>query len=426
MAYKWITAKPGIRYREHATRKHGIGKDRYFAIRFQSNGSRKEEGLGWATEGWTLAKAESLLAKFKEAARTGKGPTNFAEIQEEKERKAALKAQQGTVEELFKAYIEDQKKRGKKRWKDIERVLLVRENCASDFFGRTSKAKDITPKDIMLYLRTYYEKGSKGMANHVRVYLHGAFRYGVGNEYDYTRLNPEISYGIETNPVGSIPKDKSLNNVGQRHLTVNELKTFLKALNESTVSDKVKHAITLLVYLGGQRVLEVLEAPKIEFDLDEHIWTIHPRRVKNGREHKLPISDRAAELLALRMELSEGHLLFPHETDPTKPFPNSTINRAVRRICERNNIERFTPRDLRRTCRTLLADEGVPGYMLNKHFNHGDQGVGERHYDRSAHMKEKIEVMSIWNKLLDKWLGDPPSGGGSKVIKVNFGSKKAS
>ena len=64
--------------------------------------------------------------------------------------------------------------------------------------------------------------------------------------------------------------------------------------------------------------------------------------------------------------------------------------------------------------------------MLNKHFNHGDQGVGERHYDRSAHMREKIEVMNIWNSLLDKWFEKPPSGGGSKIIKIDFGAKKVS
>ena len=426
MAYKWITARPGIRYREHEERTHGIGKDRYYAIRFQSNGKRKEEGLGWATEGWTLAKAEGLLAKFKEAARTGTGPTSFAEIQEEKERQEALNALTGTVEELFQGYVEDLKQRRKKSWPDVERVLFQREGSAAEFLGRETKARDVTPKQIMLYLRTYYERGSIGMADRVRVYLHSAFRFGIGNEYDYTRSNPEVSFGIESNPVSSIPKDKNSKKVGERHLTANELKTFMKALETSKVSDKIKHAITLIIYLGGQRVLEVLEAPKIEFDLDERIWTINKSRVKNDRTHILPISDRAAELIALRMSLSETHLLFPHENDPAKPFPNSSINRAVRRLCERNNIERFTPRDLRRTCRTLLADEGVPGYMLNKHFNHGDQGVGERHYDRSAHMKEKIEVMNTWNRLLDKWFEEPPSGGGSKVIKVNFGAKRAS
>lgn len=181
-----------------------------------------------------------------------------------------------------------------------------------------------------------------------------------------------------------------------------------------------------MIYLGGQRVLEVLNAPKIEFDLEERIWTINNSRVKNGRTHVLPISNRVAELLIEQFSHSSSHLLFPHETDPSKPLPNSSINRAVRRICERNNIERFTPRDLRRTCRTLLADEGVSSDKLNKHFNHGDQGVGERHYDRSLHMKEKIVVMNVWSSLLDKWLTPSPTTRKSNVISVNFGDRKTS
>ena len=39
MAYQWIkTSYPGIRYREHPTRKHGVQKDRYFAIRYKLGG----------------------------------------------------------------------------------------------------------------------------------------------------------------------------------------------------------------------------------------------------------------------------------------------------------------------------------------------------------------------------------------------------
>lgn len=426
MSVKEYKVAKGIYCVNHDTRRHGVAKDRYFIIRIQINGKRPHQGVGWASEGWTLAKVQELVVQFKKAARTGVGPTTLAEMRAEAEYKAAVDAAKGSVKELFSSYIADQQKRGKKCWKEVERVLLLRKDSAANFFGEDTKAKDITSRDVMLYLRTFYEKGSRGMANHARVYLHGAFKFGIGNEFDYTRSNPEISFGIDSNPVSSIPKDKSACKVGQRHLTVNELKTFLEALEHSDVSTKVKNALKLIIYFGGQRVLEVLEAPKIEFDLDERIWTINSSRVKNGRTHVLPISDRTADLIAEQMSESSSHFLFPHETDPSKPFPNSSINRAVRRICERNNIERFTPRDLRRTCRTLLADEGLSSNKLNKHFNHGDQGVGERHYDRSLHMKEKIEVMNRWNKLLDKWLDTPPSGDGSKVIKVNFGAKRAS
>jgi len=52
MSVTWISSSfKGIRYYEHITRKHGIKKDRYFALRYQKNGKRVEEGIGWASEG---------------------------------------------------------------------------------------------------------------------------------------------------------------------------------------------------------------------------------------------------------------------------------------------------------------------------------------------------------------------------------------
>jgi hypothetical protein len=49
MPVKWIaTSVKGIRYYEHPNRKHGrVRNDRYYAIRYQSNDRRVEEGLGW-------------------------------------------------------------------------------------------------------------------------------------------------------------------------------------------------------------------------------------------------------------------------------------------------------------------------------------------------------------------------------------------
>ena len=37
---------------KHPTRKHGVKFDEYYSIHYQRDGKRREEGLGWATEGW--------------------------------------------------------------------------------------------------------------------------------------------------------------------------------------------------------------------------------------------------------------------------------------------------------------------------------------------------------------------------------------
>ena len=61
------TRFPGVRVVEHPTRKHGVQWDKYFYIRYQIEGRRREEGLGWLTEKMTAEKAAGILAELKEA-----------------------------------------------------------------------------------------------------------------------------------------------------------------------------------------------------------------------------------------------------------------------------------------------------------------------------------------------------------------------
>src|SRR3972149_4643578 len=92
---KWIkTNFPGVRFREHPTRKNGVKRDQYFTIRYKVAGKDKEEGLGWASENWTAAKAYDRLKELKENRKSGEGPQTLAEKGTlEDKRKAAEKAE---------------------------------------------------------------------------------------------------------------------------------------------------------------------------------------------------------------------------------------------------------------------------------------------------------------------------------------------
>ena len=94
---------PGVRYREHSTRKDGgknsVRRDRYFTIRYKLNGKDKEEALGWASQGWTAAKAYDRLKEIKENIRIGDGPQSL------KERRAGL-AKRREREQIEQARID--------------------------------------------------------------------------------------------------------------------------------------------------------------------------------------------------------------------------------------------------------------------------------------------------------------------------------
>jgi integrase len=91
MATKWIkTTFSGVRYRKHPSRKHGVNWDQYFTIRYKvptgektAKGkditTEKEEGLGWASKGWTAKKAYKLLEELQENRKAGQGPQTLSE-----------------------------------------------------------------------------------------------------------------------------------------------------------------------------------------------------------------------------------------------------------------------------------------------------------------------------------------------------------
>jgi len=72
--------QPGVYYREHPTRKNGPHPDRYLTLRYTSPDGRRQEGLGWVSEGWTLERTAQLLGELKQNIRTGEGPTTLCEL----------------------------------------------------------------------------------------------------------------------------------------------------------------------------------------------------------------------------------------------------------------------------------------------------------------------------------------------------------
>jgi integrase len=114
---KWRSTKyPGIRFYYHKTRKHGIKFDQYFSIRYQRDGKRVEEGLGWASEGMTLEKAVQELGGLKEAARLGKADaTRLKEKREVEKQRRETKAKDAlTFGEFFEKTYYPIAKRSKK------------------------------------------------------------------------------------------------------------------------------------------------------------------------------------------------------------------------------------------------------------------------------------------------------------------------
>jgi len=145
MATKWIkTTFPGVRYRKHPTRKHGVNWDQYFTIRYKVPAKDekgleiikdKEEGLGWASEGWTGSKAYALLKELKENRKAGQGPQTLTEKRDieqakreeaEQERKQAEKENVTFGQFMTGTYLPQSKQDKKEKSYEVEAMLYER------------------------------------------------------------------------------------------------------------------------------------------------------------------------------------------------------------------------------------------------------------------------------------------------------------
>ncbi len=126
---EWKRAAKGIRYRLHPTRKHGKQPDRYYVIRYTVNGQKKQEALGWLSEGWTLDKVQKELSDLKSGLRKGEGPQSLADkrriAKEQAEKEELLRQEEARKSVTLAEYYEHQYK----PWKSLARpVAFEKEN----------------------------------------------------------------------------------------------------------------------------------------------------------------------------------------------------------------------------------------------------------------------------------------------------------
>ena len=115
------------------------------------------------------------------------------------------------------------------------------------------------------------------------------------------------------------------NDIVQHHLALPH-RDVVAAVATVRASDSatpaVKLAFELLVLTAG-RSAEVRLATWGEMDMTGRVWTISAERMKAKREHRVPLCDRALEVLAAAPSLGDGDLVFPMRSG--RPIAPSTL-----------------------------------------------------------------------------------------------------
>ncbi len=107
--------------------------------------------------------------------------------------------------------------------------------------------------------------------------------------------------------------------------------------------------------------------------------------------------------------------VFPAKCN-TKPLPLDGFSQAITRLLKNSTIEKFEPRDLRRTFKTLAGKAGLSKEIRDRLQNHSMNDVSTKHYDKYDYLQEKIQAMQKWDDFLANILLEQDTGSQSQQI----------
>ena len=390
------TTFPGVRYREHKTRKHGIRADRYFFIRSRLEGKTKEEGAGWASEGMTASKAAELLSMLKSNIRSGLRPQSLAEMRgmaeeaRQAEEKAARLAARASVTfaEFWEAeYLPFAAATKKERTVREEEGLYRRE--LEKPLG-SLPVRDISP--FMVERLAHDAQGAGKAAATVRhivalirqVWNLAASRGVVAGESPTKRVR--------------LPKQ---DNRRMRFLTEEEARLLLEVLADRSMDT---HDSAVLSLFAGLRAGEIHALTWGDVNLDA--GTLYIRDPKNKVSRHAFITPEIRAMLVRRgMDgMKRGNFVFPPTKGQQRAQVSSTFERVVKELGFNEGIEdardKVVFHSLRHTFASWLVQRGVPLYTVAELMGHTTLEMTKR-YSHLAPDTMRAAAMGL-SGILDK------------------------
>lgn len=355
----------------------------YWMLRYTTAGKRRELTLGRYPD-MSLKDARLAAATNAKLHRDGVDPLLI--------KQQAKQAPVVLVNELFADWQIGNEKRLK--YPGIPERVYTKD--IAPLIGKY-KITDVSPRHIQQVVRKITDSGRPTIANDALLYLKQMFNHAI--KLDYTRNNPAAPFSV--NDAGGVEASKD------RALSLDEVKHAFKVFRENPDSFTRSNylACALLICLGVRKS-ELTEAKWAEFDLDKAVWSLPKERSKTGVGMEIPLPVLAIEWLhELKGLAFRSEYVFPNRRSSKNAHMGAdTLNRAISKLFgqepgrkvqppnKMGDMPHFTVHDLRRTCRTLLAEIGIPGHVAERCLNHKLKGV-EGIYNKHDYFEERKEAL---------------------------------
>jgi len=205
-----------------------------------------------------------------------------------------------------------------------------------------------------------------------------------------------------------LPKRQRLSRGHHKALPYDALPAFMADLRSR---DAVAARALEFLILTAARSGEVLGGQADEIDLEKRVWTIPPERMKAGREHRVPLSPRAIEIVKAMQALGRPPFLFPGPK-PKAPLSSMAMAMLLRRMKSDVTVHGF-----RSTFRDWASETtSFPHEVCEMALAHTIANKAEAAYRRG-------DLFDKRRKLMEAWAGYCASSGKGKVIPLRSSEK---
>ncbi len=308
-----------------------------------------------------------------------------------------------SLSRLLDAYLDNREQEGVG---SVNIMRLVFKKNVLPFIGEIPTS-DVMTEDITELLRRIVARGSITVARRAQQYLHAAFAYGLKAKNDPNLTLSGIDYGLKFNPVTGTQTVRIRKKAEDHYPSLQELAIAWHNI-DSRAGPEISHAFRFHVAMGGQRVTETAHACWEWLQDVNGILCLCIPNTKTGIPHTIPIGIHARGVIEdIRPYTGKCKVLFPQRNASTVPLDYTSISNAIRKLRIDHDMTAWSPKQLRRTAKTVMSDSGMELYKLDYWQNHNQRTtVSQRHYLRATHLNEKVEVMKLWDKLLGNALAD--------------------
>jgi integrase len=356
---------------------------RSWILRVVIAGRRREMGLG-NYPGVTLAQAREKAREARELMRQGIDP-----IERQKAAQSALRAEavaSMTFKQTAQAYISTHES----AWKSAKHAQQWRNTLEQHAYPVLGDllVHDVQKEHVLKVLQpiwTTRNETAVRLRGRIELVLSHAMQAGYRPE----GLNPaRWKGGLDM----LLPKPSKVNN-REHHaaLPVGDVGAFMVALRaaEGIGARALEFAI-----LTAARSGEVRGATWSEIDLEGKVWSVPGTRMKAGKDHRVPLTTAALELLATIPRVAGSDLVFPAARGAM--LSDMTLSAVLRRMGTP-----AVPHGFRSTFRDWAAERtNYPNELAEMALAHAVGDKVEAAYRRGDMLERRAAMMADWAKFL--------------------------